>query len=201
MVDTANCLPRSRPIDRDRTIRLSSETVVPPGSVKLAVHWQTPVAQPFGATHEPTTSSRIRPRRRPNYSTCPSTLRRGGFRYLARTGIARHSNNDQNSNGLHLSAIALSSRRGDATRKSAGFFAAASGQFYCAAPVHGRRESVEPVAQLVEHLTFNQGVPGSSPGGLTNPMRTPGIWRNRLSELQSAKESCSLQWTSKLRRA
>lgn len=25
----------------------------------------------------------------------------------------------------------------------------------------------EPVAQLVEHLTFNQGVPGSSPGGLT----------------------------------
>ena len=27
----------------------------------------------------------------------------------------------------------------------------------------------EPVAQSVEHLTFNQGVPGSSPGGLTTP--------------------------------
>jgi hypothetical protein len=26
----------------------------------------------------------------------------------------------------------------------------------------------EPVAQPVEHLTFNQGVPGSNPGGLTN---------------------------------
>jgi hypothetical protein len=25
----------------------------------------------------------------------------------------------------------------------------------------------EPVAQPVEHLTFNQGVPGSNPGGLT----------------------------------
>ena len=25
----------------------------------------------------------------------------------------------------------------------------------------------EPLAQLVEHLTFNQGVPGSSPGWLT----------------------------------
>ncbi len=26
----------------------------------------------------------------------------------------------------------------------------------------------EPLAQLEEHLTFNQGVPGSSPGRLTN---------------------------------
>ena len=31
---------------------------------------------------------------------------------------------------------------------------------------YGRHE--EPVAQPVEHLTFNQRVPGSSPGGLTN---------------------------------
>jgi hypothetical protein len=27
----------------------------------------------------------------------------------------------------------------------------------------------ERVAQLVEHMTFNHGVPGSSPGALTNP--------------------------------
>src|SRR5262249_59410402 len=29
------------------------------------------------------------------------------------------------------------------------------------------RAAREPVAQPVEHLTFNQGVPGSNPGGLT----------------------------------
>ena len=33
----------------------------------------------------------------------------------------------------------------------------------------GARQCVrEPLAQLVEHLTFNQGVPGSSPGRLTS---------------------------------
>ncbi len=31
--------------------------------------------------------------------------------------------------------------------------------------------SGEPVAQSVEHLTFNQGVPGSSPGGLTSEIK------------------------------
>jgi hypothetical protein len=40
----------------------------------------------------------------------------------------------------------------------------------------------EPVAQPVEHLTFNQGVPGSNPGGLTkfpnkyNQLRTSEDW-------------------------
>ena len=29
----------------------------------------------------------------------------------------------------------------------------------------------EPVAQLVEHLTFNHVVPGSSPGGLTTSIQ------------------------------
>jgi hypothetical protein len=37
------------------------------------------------------------------------------------------------------------------------------------APIWSRRG--EPVAQPVEHLTFNQGVPGSNPGGLTNQTR------------------------------
>ncbi len=32
---------------------------------------------------------------------------------------------------------------------------------------HKRRRAREPVAQLVEHLTFNHVVPGSNPGGLT----------------------------------
>ncbi len=30
--------------------------------------------------------------------------------------------------------------------------------------------SVDPVAQQVEHNTFNVGVPGSSPGGITKEM-------------------------------
>jgi hypothetical protein len=29
----------------------------------------------------------------------------------------------------------------------------------------------EPVAQLVEHVTFNHGVLGSSPSGLTNKIK------------------------------
>ena len=39
------------------------------------------------------------------------------------------------------------------------------------APIWSRRG--EPVAQPVEHLTFNQGVPGSNPGGLTISRHSP----------------------------
>ena len=31
--------------------------------------------------------------------------------------------------------------------------------------------SVDPVAQSVEHNTFNVGVPGSSPGGITDKIK------------------------------
>jgi hypothetical protein len=39
----------------------------------------------------------------------------------------------------------------------------------------------EPVAQPVEHLTFNQGVKGSNPFGLTNyckylALKSPSLW-------------------------
>jgi hypothetical protein len=37
-----------------------------------------------------------------------------------------------------------------------------------------RAHPIEPVAQLVEHLTFNQGVAGSSPAGLTS--KSMGHW-------------------------
>jgi hypothetical protein len=37
--------------------------------------------------------------------------------------------------------------------------------FVSARPPYGQKE---PVAQPVEHLTFNQGVDGSNPSGLTN---------------------------------
>ena len=37
------------------------------------------------------------------------------------------------------------------------------------APIWSRRG--EPVAQPVEHLTFNQGVTGSNPRGLTNKIK------------------------------
>src|SRR5882757_305060 len=40
----------------------------------------------------------------------------------------------------------------------------------------------EPVAQPVEHLTFNQGVPGSNPGGLTIKSRVYAS-RRRLSKI------------------
>ena len=33
--------------------------------------------------------------------------------------------------------------------------------------MYSRLECVDPVAQSVEHNTFNVGVPGSSPGGIT----------------------------------
>jgi hypothetical protein len=45
----------------------------------------------------------------------------------------------------------------------------------CAVAVRVQNIRREPLAQLVEHLTFNQGVPGSSPGRLTKQFR----WRVR----------------------
>ena len=42
------------------------------------------------------------------------------------------------------------------------------------------RES-ERVAQAVEHVTFNHGVAGSSPAGLTNLRATIGLRRNQAS--------------------
>ena len=39
-----------------------------------------------------------------------------------------------------------------------------------------RLEKDAPVAQLVEHLTLNQGVQGSSPCGCTNKVRGLPIW-------------------------
>lgn len=38
---------------------------------------------------------------------------------------------------------------------------------------YGRAITTEPVAQPVEHLTFNQGVAGSSPAGLTKEIISP----------------------------
>jgi hypothetical protein len=35
----------------------------------------------------------------------------------------------------------------------------------------------EPVAQSVEHMTFNHGVLGSSPSGLTNKIRDLLVFR------------------------
>ena len=35
--------------------------------------------------------------------------------------------------------------------------------------------SLDPLAQSVEHLTFNQGVPGSNPGRVTNPYYRAGV--------------------------
>jgi hypothetical protein len=39
------------------------------------------------------------------------------------------------------------------------------------AVLSGTASWIERVAQSVEHLTFNQGVPGSSPGALTNEIK------------------------------
>ena len=39
--------------------------------------------------------------------------------------------------------------------------------FFVVRWIPGVNAACEPVAQSVEHLTFNQMVPGSTPGGLT----------------------------------
>jgi hypothetical protein len=42
------------------------------------------------------------------------------------------------------------------------------------------REASEPVAQVVEHVTFNHGVEGSSPSGLTIAWTSKGSTDNKM---------------------
>ena len=47
-------------------------------------------------------------------------------------------------------------------------------------PLHPLKKNDAPVAQLVEHLTLNQGVQGSSPCGCTKEASDPPFFLNIL---------------------
>ena len=48
--------------------------------------------------------------------------------------------------------------------------------------MHPQNEKDAPVAQLVEHLTLNQGVQGSSPCGCT-PLKRKAFWHAPVAQL------------------
>jgi hypothetical protein len=59
------------------------------------------------------------------------------------------------------------------SERDAVFWAASQAPNIDLAPSPAHMVAKEPVAQPVEHLTFNQGVMGSNPIGLTNQAKPP----------------------------